>query len=552
MDPFDFIPSQDFSFWEVEHHGEEEEEEEEKEKEEEEEELLLRPRARPLLSPPAHGYPDEGGVPRPDFVLIEQMAYFIDRDNATTASCDMTAPLIKGRIKVTFCTAPPPLVSYYCVHTTAYDHTDFIADPLILASETDGGLVLLRLIIGTSQSDFFRPVCRHLFIYDSGNGRRRPSLKQLPHPGATLEFNGPSLAIVRQCNNRKKEEEDLRSPARNQDENSDYSGPTLRPRHKLRPPRSVSSSASSGYALHPHSASSGFALHPHSASSGSALHPHSASSGSTLHPHSASRGSAFHPHECNNCDYVIVARASDYGYTSPSFLLMYHSKTDLWSSKAVQAPKGYSGHITSKTITIGEEVAWVDLSRDIIFCDVLAETPKCRVVRLPLPIEKLPDPSSVRDIAILDGCINYVKLRHQINKDDTVDGWSATKWSKKITNPSDEWYLDHKVHSSSISGSPKLEGKGHMAQPDLRKLFLGLPNLSLQDNGIVYYLAKIHYWDSEQTAWVVAVDLKNNKVHEVVEYNALRTVGLSIGYKASRISKYLKGAPVIQEEGSRC
>uniref|UniRef100_A0ACD5XTL8 Uncharacterized protein n=1 Tax=Avena sativa TaxID=4498 RepID=A0ACD5XTL8_AVESA len=173
---------------------------------------------------------------------------------------------------------------------------------------------------------------------------------------------------------------------------------------------------------------------------------------------------------------------------------MYHSKTEHWSFKPVQASAGYGGHVTSKTITIGEEVAWIDLSRDIIFCDMLAETPRCHVVSLPLPIKKLPDPRIVRDIAILDGCIYYVELQHQINKDGTLDCWSATKWSKKITGPLEGWDLDHKVDSDNISGPSKLEGNAHLAQPDLRRLFLGLPNLSFQDNDVVYCLAKIQYW----------------------------------------------------------
>jgi hypothetical protein len=181
----------------------EEEAEEEVCHEEEEKEFkesLRRSMDRPLLSPPDHGYPDEDGFPRPEFVLIDDKAYFIERDNVTTASCDTRAPDLQGTIKVTFCTAPPPLVSYYCVHATAYAHTDFVTDPLIIASETDGGVVLLCLIIGKCRSDFFRPSCRHWFVYDSGSPRRPPSLKHLPHPGAVLEFNGPSFAIVRDCN----------------------------------------------------------------------------------------------------------------------------------------------------------------------------------------------------------------------------------------------------------------------------------------------------------------------------------------------------------------
>jgi hypothetical protein len=146
--------------------------------------------------------------------------------------------------------------------------------------------------------------------------------------------------------------------------------------------------------------------------------------------------------------------------------------------QAVQASP-YHGHITCKTITIGEEVAWIDLKRDIIFCDVLAKNPKFHFVSLLLPKKELPDPRSVRDIAILDGCIYFVEMCHQLNDDYTIDGWSASKLSMKINNPLEAWQLDHKISSSNISGSSKIEGIALTAQPNLQRLYLGLPNLSL-------------------------------------------------------------------------
>jgi hypothetical protein len=45
-------------------------------------------------------------------------------------------------------------------------------------------------------------------------------------------------------------------------------------------------------------------------------------------------------------------------------------------------------------------VAWIDLKRDIVFCDMLAENPKFHIVSLPLSIKELHDPRSVRDMAI--------------------------------------------------------------------------------------------------------------------------------------------------------
>ncbi|KAM0917514.1 hypothetical protein ACQ4PT_009438 [Festuca glaucescens] len=146
-----------------------------------------------LLSPPAHGHPDDREE-RPPFVLIEPYAYFADdRDNATTAFCPMNG--FKGQFKVTFCTARPPLVSYMCFQATAYDHTPFAVEPQILATETDGSRVLLRVVFGNHPSAITFPHNRHYLVYDASG----PSIEHLPHPGAGVRFSGDSLAFVRKC-----------------------------------------------------------------------------------------------------------------------------------------------------------------------------------------------------------------------------------------------------------------------------------------------------------------------------------------------------------------
>ena len=97
-------------------------------------------------NPPVHG-DDADGEERPPFVLLEPFAYFTVRDNATTATCQISGR--QGTFKLTVCAARPPLVSYMCFHATHYDHTAFAAEPKILATETANvGLVLLRLVEG--------------------------------------------------------------------------------------------------------------------------------------------------------------------------------------------------------------------------------------------------------------------------------------------------------------------------------------------------------------------------------------------------------------------
>ncbi|XBH53622.1 hypothetical protein VPH35_076092 [Triticum aestivum] len=79
--------------------------------------------------------------------------------------------------------------------------------------------------------------------------------------------------------------------------------------------------------------------------------------------------------------------------------------------------------------------------------------------------------------------------------------------------------------------------------PTLSSLHVGLPTLSLQNDAIVYFLAKIDFRMMEHTAWVLAVDMKNATAEQVVEFPAERTFSLAQGYDASRISAYLQSAP---------
>ncbi|XP_051189200.1 uncharacterized protein [Lolium perenne] len=439
----------------------------------------------PYLNPPPYGYPDDGE--RPPFVLIEPNAYFANRDNATTASCKIRD--LGGTFKVTFCTAHPPLVSYLCVHATAFDHTEFAVEPHIIATETNGSLILLRFVIGRDPSDMMSIARRQYFIYDASV----PSLKHLPHPGFHI-FSEHAVAIVRKCNKRSQ-------GSRN---DHHYSG--------------------------------GFILRPH--------------------------GSSQEDHNCSNsnCDYVLAAHS---GFCQQSSeLCLYQSDTETWSMLPVVL-KSYTrtSHRTSKTLTIGGDkgtVAWVDLSRNILLCDVLDKNPNLRSLELPPPIlptdaQDLGTPRSVRDIALLGSFIKYVDLQ-PFPLSSTSHAWKAAIWSIKTGSSSPkDWHMDYLLDSTEIpeSSLPKLRVEEDSAQPTLSTLHIGLPLLSLLDDGIVYFLTKIDYRSISHVAWVLAVDMRNKTVQKVAEFSSRRTVGLALGYIASRISNYLKGAPGAKQNMKR-
>ncbi|CAL5028365.1 unnamed protein product [Urochloa decumbens] len=72
----------------------------------------------PSLHPSHHGYNyrDDASASSPEdtsWVLLDLKAYIADRENSTTACAAMTSN--DETIRVTFCAAPTPLVSYICV-----------------------------------------------------------------------------------------------------------------------------------------------------------------------------------------------------------------------------------------------------------------------------------------------------------------------------------------------------------------------------------------------------------------------------------------------------
>lgn len=407
------------------------------------------------LRPPAHGQTED---PWGGFVLLDLTAYMADRRNATTATCKMRDG--KGVIHVTFCTAGPPLVSYFCVHCTGgLKLSELALEPEIIA--TEGSLVLLRVALGEVMNSM-EPDISEYFIYRAG--AEGPSLTQLPHPGPIVLPQHPHVAIVRYC----------------------------------RKPR----------------------------------------------------------HDCSHCNYTIASlyRGAD-GPPESFYLCLYRSDTMTWSRETIpdkEVPN--SCLFTSKTITIGGKrgtVGWVDLLQGIVFCDVLADTRQHTLHYVPIPSllaerEDLSCPAA--DIAVVNGFISYIEMKVRVVPGScsrygayTSDGWVAVKWTMKITDSlSDPWHLDCQLDSSEISDAlPKLLVDADTPQPTLQTLHIGQPTLSLLENGVVYFLAKIDHRDQDRKAWVLAVDMETNKIQGVDEFGAERTLGLGPTFIASRVSAYL-------------
>ncbi|VAH85561.1 unnamed protein product [Triticum turgidum subsp. durum] len=246
-----------------------------------------------------------------------------------------------------------------------------------------------------------------------------------------------------------------------------------------------------------------------------------------------------------DCTYLLAAQADQFVYGNPCHLCLYHPGTDSWSKLLVNVDSVPYVLTTYKAIAIGGDsglVAWVDLSHMITSCNVLDESPKLRFLRLPTEPQYGSGTPAVRDVSFLNGHIRFVELQHRDY------GWKATIWSIKTGVFSKKaWRIHRELDSSDIpeSSLPKLKvlREGVTAQPTLSTLDIGLPKRSLQDDCILYLLAKIDYRDRDHTAWVLAVDMKNKAVQRVAEFSPKRSIALSTGYDSSRVSKHFKVGP---------
>ncbi|XP_052166959.1 uncharacterized protein LOC127783852 [Oryza glaberrima] len=125
------------------------------------------------LRPPTHVA--TAAMTTPPWVLLECDAYIAtNHGNATTA----TSRTRSGHpIEVSFWAAPPPRVSYMCVHCPGLDPHKFAAEPTIIATEAD--LVLLRLALGP-RDDSFKTSRQDYFIYHASS--TAPKLSLIPPP----------------------------------------------------------------------------------------------------------------------------------------------------------------------------------------------------------------------------------------------------------------------------------------------------------------------------------------------------------------------------------
>ncbi|CAL4957681.1 unnamed protein product [Urochloa decumbens] len=222
--------------------------------------------------------------------------------------------------------------------------------------------------------------------------------------------------------------------------------------------------------------------------------------------------------------------------------------------------QGYFLHHSSKVIAIGGKdgtMGFVDLWRGILLCDLLLvkDIPALRYVKVPpllLQDEIHGDGRLSRDIAVVGDRIRFVQQKTfwkpcPLYVDQYIPvGWTASTWSRLVTSPvEDPWEREHTIRSSEmdISNSqfellPKMHDNVGRPLPPFEMLNVCQPTLSLRaGDASVCFMVKVDFDGDE--AWVIDVDMSNNKLQGVTEFDATRSACFVFAYLHSGVSKYL-------------
>lgn len=229
-------------------------------------------------------------------------------------------------------------------------------------------------------------------------------------------------------------------------------------------------------------------------------------------------------------------------------------------------------HKTSKTLTIGGErgtVAWVDLWRGILLCDVLGEERPIMVfqdIPLPMPARgnrgrflRQCEPNCIRDVAITrhKHTIKFVEMEIWPQRKQTQviqGGWKATTWSmpipplRPVGSFLTDWQSDCEAQVGDVTGNPhhwnllsKLSGSDTTPTLQKEKLYMAYPTISIDDDDIVYFLYSNGIRLLERLELVIAVDVRNKTLRGVAEIDVQKKNFIMMPvFSTSDICRYLR------------
>jgi hypothetical protein len=261
-------------------------------------------------------------------------------------------------------------------------------------------------------------------------------------------------------------------------------------------------------------------------------------------------------------------------FESKGWITMPMSVEKLVRDKLVPVPCDVKGdmlyHKTTKTIAIGGErgtIAWVDLWRGILLCDVLGEQPVFQDIPLPIPAKgnwgrllEQCEPNCIRDVAISrhKDAIKYVEMeiwppRRLKNRKSSIiqvipSGWKATTWKMALPVGSfTNWQLDCEVEIKDVTMDAinpyhcnllsMLSGSNSDSTLTLQKVPMAYPSISMDDD-IVYFVSSTKSRRIGELELVISVDVRNKSLRGVAKLDFQKKFIIMPASGTSEISRY--------------
>ncbi|XP_006661557.3 uncharacterized protein LOC102715238 [Oryza brachyantha] len=435
------------------------------------------------LNPPAHATAATA-TPTP-WVLLDLQAFMANHPNATTAKSQTRS----GQpIEVSFWTAPPPSVSYMCVHCPGLDPTKFAAEPTIMATEAD--LVLLRLALGPWDNRYDGS-CYDYFVYHSAATK----LRLLPHP-AIDRFIDNEVGLLR-CGSA--------TPSRRLD-----------PRRLGLHPHPVPDDGTFVVAALCNTHTSGFFEY--------ALHVY----------HSGADAWSCHP-------------LSLHGLVDPSFT---HVNTKAITVGGKAGTMGwvdlYRGIIFCDILSLHTDTSSPALRYFPLPPPLKPTMPFSGSAR---PLRDIAVVQGRIRYTQMQVFTRRTCSNGTFSRGWTATIWSAPAtnpwkqgWRQDYKLNSSDLSVDGNTLNFELL--PKILDDQATPQQTLERLYVGHPTLSLHSDDTVCFMAKVDQWN--EITWVLAVDVKNMRLKDVALYGSKRIICFGYGYMSSKISDYLPMAPGLK------
>ncbi|RLM54195.1 hypothetical protein C2845_PM10G18770 [Panicum miliaceum] len=151
--------------------------------------------------------------------------------------------------------------------------------------------------------------------------------------------------------------------------------------------------------------------------------------------------------------YAVVFPARRIEALTSYEMHVFSSETQAWSTNVAEVVEDRETgcydmvkHRPSKAVPAGGgRLAWVDLWRGVVLCNVLADDPVLRMLQWPVPPPRgvqveVYDARSIRDAAVgADGAVRFLKLSFDHDADrDGGGAWTATAWRREAG--SEYWF----------------------------------------------------------------------------------------------------------------